>query len=357
METIQLAITKFNAEILSLALILLAVLCAIFIIYWFYNRKKFHQLAHQIPAGVLKNYLDTIIENSVSLRSSLLRGGGADGAGIPAVMPLDQLRSSMIAEAPSANSEEWRQFQSELASLRERLSDKDKVIFELEKKISLAPLSTSSGEAGDNSAYIKQIHELEQEIERLLQEIERLQSSQSASPAGSEGATNEEMAKKLEKVVRERDDLKERLLEYEIIEEDLANLKRLQIENEELKKKLAELGQSTDITSTATSPIVAAAESGPSLEQVEAELETPTPEATPPEQAAEAASEEVAAPTETSPEAPATEEVSTPSTDSVESKAEETSSSEEVEAKAEEEAPEAQKSTEELLSEFEKMLG
>jgi hypothetical protein len=88
-ETLRLILTKFTDETITVFGTLLLVTTGTIIAYWFYNRKKFHQLTHEIPASVVKNYLDSIIQNSTSLKSSLFRGGGLDmGNGIPSVVPV-----------------------------------------------------------------------------------------------------------------------------------------------------------------------------------------------------------------------------------------------------------------------------
>ena len=95
-ETLRLILTKFTDETITVFSMLSAFTMAGIITYWFYNRKKFHQLTHEIPASVVKNYLDSIIQNSTSLKSSLFRGGGLDmGNGIPSVVPVGDLPSSM----------------------------------------------------------------------------------------------------------------------------------------------------------------------------------------------------------------------------------------------------------------------
>jgi len=58
----------------------------------------------------------------------------------------------------------------------------------------------------------------------------------------------------VDELTKERDELKGRLQEYEIIEDDLANLKKLQQENEELKKQLAGKGGSPPTASAPPPP-------------------------------------------------------------------------------------------------------
>jgi hypothetical protein len=70
--------------------------------------------------------------------------------------------------------------------------------------------------------------------------IKELESLLAKSRTGGGDAV---LSSELSMVAKERDDLKERLKEFEIIADDLANLKRLQQENEQLKRSLAGKGQ------------------------------------------------------------------------------------------------------------------
>jgi DNA repair exonuclease SbcCD ATPase subunit len=189
---------------------------AIIVAYWFYNRKKFHQLSHEIPASVVKNYLDSIIQNSTALKSSLFRGGGLDiGNGIPSVVPIHDLPSGNVSVGSS--SEEVSQKNAEIQSLSIKLNDKSRQVTDLEKKVQ--DLISSSGNGSAESEMLKQ------EVQSLQVKLQEAQAA---------GAGNEELVAELET-------LRERLKEYEIIEEDLANLKRLQQENDQLKAELAAL--------------------------------------------------------------------------------------------------------------------
>lgn len=222
-ETLRLILTKFTDETITLFSILLLVTMAGIIVYWFYNRKKFHQLTHEIPASVVKNYLDSIIQNSTALKSSLFRGGGLDmGNGIPSVVPVGDLPSSMNIGIASG-SEEVNQKNAEIASLTLKLNDRIKQISDLEKRMQ----ELGSGKAGNA------------EVDLLKKELSALQAQLAGARASSGGDPN--IQRELTTVTNERNDLRERLKEYEIIEEDLANLKRLQQENDQLKAELAAL--------------------------------------------------------------------------------------------------------------------
>lgn len=303
-ETLRLILTKFTDETITVFSMLLLITMAGIIAYWFYNRKKFHQLTHEIPASVVKNYLDSIIQNSTSLKSSLFRGGGLDmGNGIPSVVPVGDLPSSMNISMGSA-SEEVNQKNAEIASLTLKLGDRTKQIADLEKR--MLDLSAGKGSSA--------------EADLLKKEMATLQAQLAEARAASGGDPN--VQRELSTVTTERNDLRERLKEYEIIEEDLANLKRLQQENDQLKAELAALkrGASQSRNEAAAAVPVMAKEALPVEMEEEIDLEA-----------------EMARAIAESKPSPKSEVVEIP-----------------------EEAPAVegeQKSAEELLSEFEKMLG
>ncbi|MBC7540054.1 MAG: hypothetical protein H7281_14620 [Bacteriovorax sp.] len=228
-ETLRLILTKFTDETITVFSMMLLITMASIIAYWFYNRKKFHQLTHEIPASVVKNYLDSIIQNSTALKSSLFRGGGLDmGNGIPSVVAVGDLPSSMNIGVGSG-SEEVNQKNAEIASLSLKLNDRTKQISDLEKRMQ----ELGSGKGGSAEA------------DMLKKDVAALQAQLAEAKAGSGGDPN--LKQDLTVVTNERNDLRERLKEYEIIEEDLANLKRLQQENDQLKAELAALRRGAQV--------------------------------------------------------------------------------------------------------------
>lgn len=240
-ETLRLILTKFTDETITVFSMLLLVTMAGIIAYWFYNRKKFHQLTHEIPASVVKNYLDSIIQNSTSLKSSLFRGGGLDmGNGIPSVVPVGELPSSMNIGVGSG-SEEVNQKNAEIASLTLKLNDRTKQISDLEKR--MQDLSAGRGDSGEAAL--------------LKKDLAALQAQLAEARTASAGDPN--LQRDLSTLTNERNDLRDKLKEYEIIEEDLANLKKLQQENDQLKAELAALrkGASRNDTPVAA-PVIAA---------------------------------------------------------------------------------------------------
>lgn len=338
METVNLILTKFTDEAITFSVFLLLILICLVIVLWIYNRKKFHKLTHQIPASVIKNYLDSIIQNSTALKSSLFRGGGLEiGEGIPFVKPLDEMPKAPVEKGPS--SEELNQKNAEIASLRNKLTEKENVIVDLEKRLKELEAQPKGGDE-------KELVKLREENGSLKEQLKQ------ALESGGEGLAEmqADLETKLETVTKERDELKERLMEYEIIEEDLANLKRLQQENVQLKKTIEALKRGEEVPEEV--PIEEPPAEEPPAEEPPTE-EPPTEEAVTEEVIAEEAPvEEVAveeAPVETE-EAPVEEE-------KVEAAASDEEAPEEGEEEEEEGEEGDQKSAEELLSEFEKMLG
>jgi hypothetical protein len=305
---------KYSDQLFVIQIGFLVIILSVLVWIWYYNRKKYQHLKHQIPASVVKSYLDSIIQNSTALKSSLFRGGGVDvdPSNIPSVMPLTDLPGSTQVDVDAGGDAALK---AQIAQLQAQLAEKINQVNELEAK--------NAGLEGT----VKQKQERIEELEKLLAEAQ----------AGG-GGGDPEAAFKLAEMTKERDALKEELQQYDVISDDLANMKRLKQENEQLKKALADAGGSV--------PEAPAAEAAPAVEEPVAEaapaVEEPVAEAAPvvEEPVAEAPTEPEAAPAVEEPAAPAPAEP----------------------VAAAPEAPAAEeggddKSPEDLLSEFEKMLG
>ena len=127
-----------------------------------------------------------------------------------------------ISGAPStALLEELNQKKAQIAALESQLLSSQKSCREVESK-----LVNSQGFLATAEAKIK-------ELEALL--------AQTRTSGGGDAAIQAE----LKMVSKERDEFRDRLKEFEIIADDLANLKRLQQENEQLKKSLGMQGVET----------------------------------------------------------------------------------------------------------------
>ena len=295
---------KYTDLIFKVEIGLILVIFGVIMWIWFYNRKRYNMLKHQIPATVVKNYLDSIIQNSTSLKSSLFRGGGldVDPSSIPSVMPLQELAGGTnVGMDAGAGSADEAALKAQIAALQAQLAEKQNVVTDLEAQ---------------NAALegtVKQKQERIEELEKLLAEAQ----AKAAEGGGGGGAD----PAALEALENEKAALQEELKQYDVLSEDIANLKRYKQENEQLKKALEEAGGAAPAAAAAAAPAVAEAVAEPE----------PAPA---PEPVAAAEPEPVAEPEPTPEPVAAAEEVP--------------------------EAPGAEadeKSPEDLLSEFEKMLG
>jgi len=209
---------KFGPELLVIQFGFLVILFTLFLWLWFANRRKYHNLKHAIPANVVKNYLDSIIQNSTALKSSLFRGGGLDMGSIPSVLPLQNLiggEGLALSGAPStALMEELNQKKAQIAALEAQLLAAQNSQRELDAKYQQTLAALAAAEAK-----IK-------ELEALL--------AQARNGSNGDAALKAELIM----ITKERDEIRDRLKEFEIIADDLANLKRLQQENEQLKRSL-----------------------------------------------------------------------------------------------------------------------
>jgi len=301
---------KFGPELLVIQFGFLIILSTLFLWLWFSNRRKYHNLKHVIPANVVKNYLDSIIQNSTALKSSLFRGGGQDLDNIPSVMPLGQLgggENVAVSGAPSAQ-------------VLEELAEKKALVASLEAQLLSAKTAGSEFETKAKSYH--------KDLAVALEKIAELE-SQFEGSSTQEPHDDSQLKAELASVTKERDELLERLREFEVIADDLANLKRLQQENEQLKKSL---GATPEVAATLPKEEALQAEVSELLEQV---------------------SEAVAE----------TSDTDMSSLDEFLSEGEMTPEEKEMLAAMNEEAPASEKKEEkplandDLLSEFEKMLG
>jgi predicted nuclease with TOPRIM domain len=299
---------KFGPELLVIQFGFLVILSTLFLWLWFSNRRKYHNLKHAIPANVVKSYLDSIIQNSTSLKSQLFRGGGLDASGVPSVMPLQHLTGGeglAVSGAPAT-------------ALMEELNQKKALIAALESQLATAQSAQSELESKFNHSQ-SNLHTAENKIKEL----------EALLGQSRKGAGDESLKAELNMVTKERDEIRDRLKEFEIIADDLANLKRLQQENDQLRRSLAAQGGSLPPANTQADDEISAPEEKNSSDNMNAM-----------EDFLSAANEEDTELASPEGEAPA-EEVQAAAEESVQ----------------EEQKPKSEKTPEDLLSEFEKMLG
>jgi hypothetical protein len=211
--------SKFTSEALlfeGLAIFsLLAVYCAFFVL----RKRKFGSIEGQIPAGVVKAYLNELIVDAEQLRAQLF--GLLSSAGIPA------------HEIPHR-------------------------ITELQQQ-STGSAFLQAAASGGNAALEAKVAEQAKQIETFVTEKARIEAE--LVEARNKGATAPTGDGQGEKKLQEKIGLLEgKLAEYSVIEDDLANLKRLQQENAQLKAALGNKAPTPELVAAPAAP--AAPETG-----------------------------------------------------------------------------------------------
>jgi hypothetical protein len=212
-------ISKFTEEFLLLTAAAIFGLLSVYCYEWVIKKRRLGAARDQIPASMVKAYLNQLIAEAQSVRVQLFG--------------LMQTHPEEAANFEDAN--------KMLASLSPVAAPASGIPGDLTDR--LRALQT---QLADKESLVVNINI---EKTKLLEELETLRQNQKNAALTTPGAeATDALAKKVK-------DLESRLEEYSLFEDDLANLKRLQQENIALKKKLEEMGGSLasttpDLTST-----------------------------------------------------------------------------------------------------------
>lgn len=247
--------SKFTSEALVFELLLIFSLLASYTAFWVLKKRRLGATREYVPAGVFKQYLNELIGEAHLLRNQLfgiLGDMGVPTAGGPTLAANVEALAAKIASAPTAAPTDTKGLE------------------EIQAKLAAQMLAYQN---------------LETEKKKLEEQL--------ATAKAAGGGGNPAETKALQDKVK---DLEGKLGEYAIIEDDLAQLKRLQQENEQLRNALAGKGPAPTATISAAAGATAAAAAA-AVAAATTPTPAPVPEATP------AAPEVAAAPT---PEVPAT---------------------------------------------------
>jgi len=303
--------SQFTPEALLFEALFIFILFATYAAFWVLKKRKYGVVETHLPAGPVKEYLNQLIGNAEQLRAQLF--GLLGTTEFPKVSaPTPTLVSEPVFTAVSSDDPE----------LARKLA-------EFEAKI---------------QQQAKALEALAAEKARIEAELAQARAASQGKPADSGGSA---ALAELQKKIKE---LEEKLAEYSVIEDDLANLKRLQQENAQLKSALSEKGppaappseQSPKPAVTEPTPTPSPAAPSPAAAQAAEPAPEPMPEPTPaPAEPQGVEKTEPAAQEPTSPELPQADPAA------------EAQASEEP---APENAPPLTDKDADLVAEFEKML-
>jgi len=218
--------SKFTQEVLLFEALLICVLCAGYTAYWVLHKRRLGVAANAVPAGVIKGYLSELIVDAEKLRAQLFGLLKSNGIQITADVQANVEAMQQIPIAAIDN------------------PDLAKRIAELEAQI---------------DAQAKAMTLLTSEKDRIEKELATAKAaSKNLQGAGASGAVVNELQTKIKA-------LEGKLAEYSVIEDDLANLKRLQQENAQLKTALGGKGIPVPETPApiAEAPVAAPAAAAP----------------------------------------------------------------------------------------------
>jgi hypothetical protein len=323
MEAVGLFFSRFSDELVSAQIAALSLSLALGV-YWMLVRKKKRESAEWVPAALVRAYLDRVRAEERDIRIKLF---GEDVAA-PAAMPLTQMLSAG-GQATVTQLVQDPALQKEVEALRAQLATADSRAMEFDRNL--------NGLRAEKAA-------LEQKLKDAA--------TAGGTPAGAADPA----------MLRELEDLRARIAEYDVVSEEIANIKILQKENEKLKQEVTQLKGGAAPTLSVVPGGAAPAPEATTVPNAAAKVETPVTvvSAEKPAEAAPAAAAPVAAPVAAAAApvaaAPAAPAEAAPAPAAAEANTNVlTPVSPTLEA-----APAAEKSSkqkeEELLSEFEKML-
>ncbi|MCM2321980.1 MAG: hypothetical protein NDJ90_01825 [Oligoflexia bacterium] len=213
--------SRFTAEALLFEALLIFLLCGGYAAFWVLRKRRLGALeaANEVPAGVVKGYLNELIHDAEQLRAQLF--GLLAASGIQIAMPQQPLQGVSINVAPGLTNDP-----------------------EALKKMAILELKMIE-QAKAMEAVMTDKAKVEQELA-----LARAKGTGAPSAGG-----NTEIGKLQEKIHQ----LEGRLAEYSVIEDDLANLKRLQQENAQLRASLGQNAPSGAVAAAAPTPAPRAA--------------------------------------------------------------------------------------------------
>lgn len=258
--------SKFTPEALLFEALFICILGALYTAFFVLRKRRLGSFETTIPVGVVKVYLNELIGDAERLRAQLF--GLLSAQGVPVPLPSG---AQGVAAAPIAAT-------LPLAGVA-GISDTNAAT-------QFAALEAKLGEQA------KAMEALVAEKTRIEKELGLLKSKTPSTGAGGDPG---ELAKLQDKIKV----LEGRLAEYSVIEDDLANLKRLQQENAQLKAALGGKAPAPAPVSVSEAPAAAAAGAVATAAAEAAPSQEPAPE--PPPEVAETLATDTA-PSEPAPE-------------------------------------------------------
>jgi hypothetical protein len=201
-------LSKFTPEALLFESLIILILVCAYTAFWILRKRRYGSIDNAIPSGPIKSYLNELITNAEQLRLQLF---------------------GLLASSDYSTSQIYR------------------MVGVTGQPQAQLPMANSSGGAKEVPMLEAKIVEQQKALEALTNEKTQLtndlaQARAQAQSAGGGSSTGGDDSGAVAKLQQRIQDLENRLAEYNVIEDDLANLKRLQQENQLLKSTLTSKG-------------------------------------------------------------------------------------------------------------------
>jgi hypothetical protein len=230
--------SQFTHEALLFEALIICMLTAAYTGFWVLKKRRLGAIQNAVPAHVVKDYLNELIVDAEQLRNQLFGLLSAAGISVNANTARIAATAPSLAVAANLNPSEGGvdpMVLEKMASLETKIADQTNVI----------------------ERYIAEKARIEKDLAE----------ARAASPSSPGKAAEAEMVQLRDKI----GSLEGKLAEYSVIEDDLANLKRLQQENIQLRAAL----QGAGVAAPAPTTAAAAAQAKP------AEATQPAPTSAP----------------------------------------------------------------------------
>ena len=216
-EVIKLILTQFTDEAVVISSLILFFFFTSIILYWLCSKKSVKGSPYKIPANVVGNYMENAISNTEASNSFLAAGGN------PSVVSPGNLKGG--AGIGGISAEEFNQKLAEIASLKHNVVDLQGLVKDFEKR-----LSSQQPKGGGFSI----AQAMRDKINNMVK--------------GSSKGSDKKLESKLIKANKQNEKYKKRLKEYEVISDDIADLEKVKKENETLKKSLKNKTEDPQLT-------------------------------------------------------------------------------------------------------------
>lgn len=288
MESLIYFFSKFTSEILLFEAFFIFLAVSAYSAFWFLRKRKFGSLDQAVPSSVVKQYLTSLIEEAHLIRTQLF--------GL-----LNQSQSGVAASGTALETNVQQlltQFQNKAENASAALSGSATASPSSDPALTQKLAALEAKLAEQTSA----MNSVVTEKERLAQELAALKLKEPLAASGGQSSTGS--GADVDALKSQIKNLEGRLAEYSVIEDDLANLKRLQQENAQLKSALSGATAAPPAAAAAAAPIPTAATalagaiaaSPPSFEGLVDQVEESLQQTPPPEEVAQAQAQ--ATPTE-----------------------------------------------------------